>query len=134
MVNPLYMLLAELDALDAKRSPGPWWQRSWMTDAAPPGAKTELSHMLCFFADEGEPRFWDYINDGMFIVKLENAWPLIREELCKALALPPEQQGRLPSSDESADVSGGDQPNAIPGMRMPLQVVSSASREPSDEQ
>lgn len=87
-INPLYKMLKELDELDAKRSPGPWWQRSWMTETAPPGAKTELASMLCFFSDEGEPRFWNYDTDGQFIVKLENAWPMIREVLADAFGAP----------------------------------------------
>lgn len=88
LVNPLYKILQELDELDAKRKPGPWWQKSWMCESCPPGAKTELSEMLCFFDDEGHPRFWDYMNDGQFIVKLENAWPLIREFLKQTLETP----------------------------------------------
>lgn len=86
-IHPLYKLLAELDELDAKRSPGPWWQRSWMCETKPPGAGQELAKMLCFFEDEGEPRFWAYDTDGEFIVKLENAWPLIRDELRKSLGI-----------------------------------------------
>ena len=85
MINPLYLMLKELDELDAKRTPGPWWQKSWMTQTQPPGAKTELSDLLCYFDDEDAPRFWNYHEDGLFVVKLENAWPLIREELRKSL-------------------------------------------------
>ena len=86
-ISPLFQILKELDALDIKRSPGPWWQKSWMCESAPPGAKTELGDLLCAFDDEGKPRFWDYVNDGQFVVKLENAWPLIRAELRKSLGI-----------------------------------------------
>lgn len=97
-INPLYKLLKELDELDAKRSPGPWWQKSWLCTSAPPGANKELSEMLCFFADEGEPRFWNYEGDGQFIVKLENGWPLIREELRNALKLNGGADGQSPQT------------------------------------
>lgn len=57
----------ELRRLALAAKPGPWWQKSHECPTAPSPDATELSSLLCFFADEGEPRFWDWINNGKYV-------------------------------------------------------------------
>lgn len=63
---------------------GPWWQRSHLTPEPPDvphcdkcgnGAPRELSDLLCYFEDEGEPRFWSYDTDGVFVAASRAAVP-----------------------------------------------------------
>lgn len=61
-------------------TPAPWWQKSHETPTAPTPDAKELSELLVYFEDEGEPRFWDWINDGGVVVAARNAvLPLLRE-------------------------------------------------------
>ena len=62
--------LDRLASMEAKATISPWFQASWKNDMR--GNGTELSQLLCFFDDEGEPRFWDYENNGEFVAEIRN--------------------------------------------------------------
>lgn len=51
--------------------PHGWWQKSWMCETAPHPESRELSELLCFFADEDAPRFWDYPIAGKFVATFD---------------------------------------------------------------
>lgn len=73
--------IAEWKRLEAGATRGPWWQRSHDTPNPPTPEATELSKLLCFFNDEGEPRFWDWMHDGAFVVAAREAVPELIAEV-----------------------------------------------------
>lgn len=77
--------LEEIEARAEKATPGPWWQKSWKQQT---GEGTELSDLLCYFEDEGQPRFWDWENTGEFVAHARADIPrLIREVKAQRAAL-----------------------------------------------
>lgn len=75
---PRILALAdEALGLAEKATPGPWHQGSWKTPAELPAGSRELSSLLCFFEDEGEPRFWCWDTDGEFVARARTLLPAL---------------------------------------------------------
>lgn len=66
--------LAAMAERERAATPGPWWQKSHRTPTAPHPDARELSSLLCYFPDEGEPRVWCWDTDGEFIVHARNEY------------------------------------------------------------
>lgn len=70
--------LAAIEARAAAATPGPWWQKSHET---PTGDGVELSRLLCYFEDEGDPRFWTWSTDGVFVAHARTDVPALLAEV-----------------------------------------------------
>jgi hypothetical protein len=88
--------------MEAAATPAPWYQASWKTEGQSPEG-TELSRLLCFFNDEGSPRFWNWEDDGEFVAAMRNAFPALLS-LARARLKTIEQGYLLPRKD-AADLT-----------------------------
>lgn len=71
--------ISGLKELAGKATPGPWYQESWKQPKPPCEGATELSRLLCCFADEPAPRFWNWHTDGEFVASSREAVPALIE-------------------------------------------------------
>ena len=103
-------LIGKIDALDAKRTKGPWVQHDTFGYNDTEICGVQITQVIA--------RVRDGDFDSRFIVTLENAWPALRAELSRLREALAEKEGQLKHSIER-DSGGG--PDLKPGEVAPFE-------------